>query len=90
MVLLPYNNYDKECKVDKGSEEIIHVHVNFFDENFISTALKKKNRHFGCWRSSGAIPPSRSASQNADHTQLFAAIDKDVALRSQGEFLPPK
>ena len=30
--------------MDKGRE--IHVHVNFFDENFISTALKTKQTIF--------------------------------------------
>jgi len=38
--------YDKGDKVDKGREII--VHVNFFDENFISTALKSKQTIFGC------------------------------------------
>ena len=36
------------------------------------------------------MPPSKNASQHADHTQLFATMDKDFALRSQDEFLPPQ
>jgi len=36
------------------------------------------------------MPPSKNASQHADHTQLFATMDKDFALRSLGEFVPPK